>query len=115
MKPDLEEQIHAWKKIQSSHKEVRSVTSDSGNSGNEEFELILKMSVRVVEMAQSETVSVTRKMKTTGQSTAEGNDAGLFIETAKKLEKDFAEKCGKTYERLSRLSNRGDVERNPYS
>lgn len=115
MNADLETRITDWKKIQSSHKEVRSVTTEKSKSNDGEFELSLKMSVRVVDMSQSENVSMIRKIRTTGQSLTGGNDVELFNEAARLLEKEFSSKCGTTYKRLSRLSNGGDVERNPYN
>ena len=104
---NIQTKIERWKQATSAKKEVRTFSIGKSKSIDGEFEVILKMSLKVVDMAQSETASVSIKLTTLNQDI----DDETFNRAAKRLENDFQLKCGKVYDRLSNRSN----DRNPYN
>jgi hypothetical protein len=115
MKKNLEDHISQWKSARSGNNVMRTTNIEKSKAGDGEYEIILKMSTKVMDIGRSETVSAKGKFKTTGQSlNEEGNDnpdVQLFDECASRLQKDFDKKTKATYQRLS---GSGFSERNPY-
>ena len=116
MKETLKVCMSQWEHATSKPGVVRSVHVAESKINIGEFEIGIKMSATVTDMAQSEKVSLTRKFRTTGQAT-ERTDADIqdFEACAKQVERDFEKKCSVTFTRLARMQNSDRFnERNPY-
>jgi hypothetical protein len=116
MTPALDTLLSDWKNGQSDAKELRTVTILPSKSNPTKLEIILKMSVRVIDMAQSETVSVSRKIQTQAQSTGQDTaDQTALKECIALIKADFSKKCQAAFERLSRFHDKDSYnERSPY-
>lgn len=111
MNSEIESFLAEWKGQQTDAKETRSVTILPVKSNPGENEIMLKMSVRVVDLTQSETVSVTRKI----QLQEVASDINVIKDSIQILQTDFSRKCHAALDRLSRMHDKDSYnERNPY-
>lgn len=115
MKQDLQDRITQWKLPKPGLKVLRAVNAENSKSMEGEYEISLKISVRVTDGSQSENVSVSGKMKTTCQSkdieSTSAEDILLFEQSVRQLEADFQSRTSATYKRLAGSQA---SERNPY-
>lgn len=116
MKKNLEDHINQWKSAQAGNNVMKTINVEKSKEIDGEYEIILKMSTKVTDIGQSETVSSKGKFKTTKQSVnEEGNysdtDVQLFDACIIQMQKDFDKKTKATYQRLS---GSGASERNQY-
>ncbi len=111
MSPSLNTLLSTWKTQQTDAKELRTVTIQPNKSNPGQSEIILKMSVRVIDMNQSETVSVSRKLQVNDADT----DHTAIQDSLQQLQTEFSKKCKAAHERLSRIHDKDSYnERNPY-
>jgi len=111
MTSSLDTLLSDWKSHQTDAKELRTVTILPGKSNPDTSEIVLKMSVRVIDLSQSETVSVSRK----NQVRDLDSNLAAVKEGIQLLQNDFSKKCKAAFERLSRLHDKDSYnERNPY-
>lgn len=110
MNSEIESFLAEWKGQQTDAKETRTVTILPVKSNPGENEIMLKMSVRVVDLTQSETVSVSRKIQF-----QENSDTNIIKDSIHILQTDFSRKCKAALDRLSRMHDKNSYnERNPY-
>ena len=111
MTSSLDTLLSDWKSHQTDAKELRTVTILPGKSNPDTSEIVLKMSVRVIDLSQSETVSVSRKIQVRDLD----SNLAAVKEGIQLLQNDFSKKCKAAFERLSRLHDKDSYnERNPY-
>ena len=115
MKESLKISITQWEHSKPKSGLVKLVQISESKVASGKYEIVLKMSTTVTDMAQSEKVSLTRKISTAGQSPLEDADVSPFKACAQQLERDFEKKCSVTLIRLARMQNPDSLnERNPY-
>ncbi len=90
MKKPLESRITEWKNANTGNKEMRTVNFEKSKSGDGEYEIFIKMSISLNNGERMEKVSISKKIKTVGQSGEDPYaDVQLFNDTASKLVSEF--------------------------
>ncbi len=114
MSPDLENRIANWKKETSDKKEHRSASVKAHPIHKDEYDILLKIELRVTNGVQTEKVTVKNRMMT--QNGGSSKDLAMLEEAIRKLEDDFRFRGGQAFIRMEQMSRPGeDVERNPYN
>lgn len=113
MTPELEQKINTWKKKSSDKKERRSASIKPDRVHKEEYDILLKIELRVVGIHQTEKVTVKRRMTT--KSGGSAADLKSFDEHIAILEDDLRFRSGQAYNRIEQMGGDSFIERNPYS
>lgn len=111
MKQNLINRINEWKKVKTHYEEGRATDIKARSIVPDEYEIIIRMEIKITLRGESEELKVSRIVKTIGQSVADvelenpNGDIMLFNSFAKELEEDFMMKYDETFSKLLKSKN----------